>query len=44
MFFTADDSIKLNMSRDEAIALFEKEFYDMHKAGYTLSTRIIHTD
>ena len=44
MFFTANDSIKLNMSRDDAIKLFEKTFYDMHKAGYTLSTRIIHTD
>ena len=44
MFFTVNDSIKLNMSRDDAIKLFEKTFYDMHKAGYTLSTRIIHTD
>ena len=44
MFFTANDIIKLNMSRDDAIKLFEKTFYDMHKAGYTLSTRIIHTD
>lgn len=33
MFFTANDSIKLNMSRDDAIKLFEKTFYDMHKAG-----------
>ncbi len=24
MFFTANDSIKLNMSRDDAIKLFEK--------------------
>ena len=28
MFFTANDSIKLNMSRDDAIKLFEKTFYD----------------
>lgn len=26
MFFTANDSIKLNMSRDDAIKLFEKRF------------------
>ena len=31
MFFTANDSIKLNMSRDDAIKLFEKTFYDMHR-------------
>lgn len=44
MFFKANETIKLNMSRKDAVNIFEKEFYDMHKAGYTLSTRIIHTD
>lgn len=44
MFFKANEKIELDMSREKAIALFENSFYDMHKAGYTLSTRIIHTD
>ena len=44
MFFTCKDNIKLDISRSDAISLFEKYFYNMHKAGYTFSTRIIHAD
>ncbi len=44
MFFTCKDIIKLDISRDKAISLFEKYFYNMHKAGYTFSIRIIHAD
>ena len=36
MFFTANDSIKLNMSRDDAIKLFEKTFYDAQGRIYAV--------
>ncbi len=44
MFFICKDTVKIDKSRADAVSLFEKSFYDMHKAGYTFSTRIIHAD
>ncbi len=44
VFLNCKDVIKLDIGRDDAISLFNKSFYDMHKAGYTFSTRIIHAD